>query len=63
MPLTDLTGADPWLSFARVNVLVSSLLSRVAAVSSLVSFGARLICLVDLGFPGLDRSDRRATPA
>jgi hypothetical protein len=28
------------LSFARVNVLVSSLLSRVAAVSSLGQFGA-----------------------
>jgi hypothetical protein len=38
---TGLTGADSWLSFARVNVLVSSLLSRVVAVSSLVHFGAQ----------------------
>jgi hypothetical protein len=41
VPLTGLTGVDPWLGFARVNVLVSFLLSRVAAVSSLVNFGAR----------------------
>jgi hypothetical protein len=41
MPLTGLTGIDPWLSFAQVNVLVCSLLSRVFAVSSLVCFGAR----------------------
>jgi hypothetical protein len=63
MRLTGLTGAGSLLSFARVNVLVCSLLSRVVAVSSLVQFGARWVCLVDLGFPGLDRSDRRATPA
>jgi hypothetical protein len=34
-----MTGVDSWLSFARVNVLVTSLLSRVAAVSTLVEFG------------------------
>jgi hypothetical protein len=45
---TGLTGAShrsdwcrPLLGFARVNVWVSSLLSRVAAVSSLGHFGAR----------------------
>jgi hypothetical protein len=38
-PHTSLTGADLLLSFARVNVLVSSLLSCVAVVSSLVRFG------------------------
>jgi hypothetical protein len=63
VPLTGLIGEDSWLSFARVNILMSSLLSHVAAVSSLFSFGARCVRLVDLGFPGLDRSDRRATPA
>jgi hypothetical protein len=36
-----LTGADPSWVFARVNVWVISLLSRVAAVSSLGQFGAR----------------------
>jgi hypothetical protein len=46
-----------------VNVLVSSLLSHVAVVSSLVRFGAREVRFVFLGLPGLDRSDRRATPA
>jgi hypothetical protein len=40
VPLTGLTSADPLLSFARVNILVWSLLSCVAAVSSMVSFGA-----------------------
>jgi hypothetical protein len=34
VPHTGLTGADSLLSFVRVNVLVSSLLSRVATVSS-----------------------------
>jgi hypothetical protein len=41
VPLTGLTGADPSWGFARVNVWVSSLLSRVATVSSLGQFGAR----------------------
>jgi hypothetical protein len=35
VPHTGLTGVDSLLSFGRVNVLVSSLLSRVAVVSSL----------------------------
>jgi hypothetical protein len=52
--LTSLTGADPSWVFARVNVWVSSLLSRVAVVSSLGQFGARKACLVDLGFSGLN---------
>jgi hypothetical protein len=63
VPLTGLTGADLSLGFARVNILVTSLLSYVATISSLVSFGAQKVCLEDLGFPGLDRSDRHATPA
>ena len=58
MPLTSLIGADSLLSFARVNVLVSSLLSRVAVVSSLVSFGAREVGFLELGFPGLDQLER-----
>jgi hypothetical protein len=41
VPLTGLTSADSWLSFARVNVLVCSLLSHVATISSLVCLGAR----------------------
>jgi hypothetical protein len=41
VPHTGLTSADSWLSFTRVNVLVSSLLSRIADVLSLVLFGAR----------------------
>jgi hypothetical protein len=68
--LTGLTGSShrsdrcrPLLGFAWVNVLVSSLLSCVAAISSLVQFGARKVTFVDLGFPGLDRSDQCATPA
>jgi hypothetical protein len=63
VPLTGLTGADLSLGFARVNILVTSLLSYVATISSLVGFGAQKVCLEDLGFPGLDRSDRHATPA
>jgi hypothetical protein len=55
--LTSLTNADHWLGFARMNVLVSSLVFRVVAVSSLVSFGAQKVCLEDLGFSGLDWSD------
>jgi hypothetical protein len=47
--------------FARVNVLVCSLLSRVAAVSSLGQFGGRLACLVPWGLSGCDRSDRSLT--
>jgi hypothetical protein len=37
---TSMTGADPSWVFARVNIWVSSLLSLVAAVSSLGQFGA-----------------------
>jgi hypothetical protein len=58
MPLTGLTDVDPWLGFAQVNILVSSLVSCVAAVSSLESFGARQVGFLELGFPGSDRSDR-----
>jgi hypothetical protein len=38
---TSLTGADPSWVFAQVNIWVSSLLSRVTAVSSSGQFGAR----------------------
>jgi hypothetical protein len=69
---TGLTGAShrsnqckPCWFFARVNVWVCSLLSCVAAVSSLGRFGARLACLVFWGFLAetgqtgvLHRSDR-----
>jgi hypothetical protein len=48
----------PLLGFARVNVLVSSLDSGFATVLSLECFGAREVDLLDLEFPGLDRSDR-----
>jgi hypothetical protein len=41
-----------------VNVLVCSLLSRGAAVSSLGQFGGRLACLVPWGLSGCDRYDR-----
>jgi hypothetical protein len=51
------------LGFAQLNVLVSSLLSCVAVVSSLVCFGAQKFMFVDLGLPGLHRSNWRATPA
>jgi hypothetical protein len=51
------------VGFARVNVWVSFVLFRVAVVSSLARFGARKVRFGFLGFPGLDRSDRRATPA
>jgi hypothetical protein len=43
--------------------LVSSLVSCVAVVSSLVQFGARRVRFMDLGLPGLDRSDRHSTSA
>jgi hypothetical protein len=56
--LTGLTGADPWLGFSWVNVLVSSLVSEFAAISSFECFGAREVGHLDLGFPSLDRSDR-----
>jgi hypothetical protein len=49
------------LFFARVNVWVCSLLSCVAAVSSLGQFGGRLACLVLWGLSGCDRSDRCAS--
>jgi hypothetical protein len=45
-----------------VNVLVCSLLSRGAAVSSLGLFGGRLACLVLWGLSGCDRSDRCVSP-
>jgi hypothetical protein len=54
---TGLTGAshrsdrcNPCWVFAQVNVWVCSLLSCVAAVSSLDQFGGRLACLVFWGF-------------
>jgi hypothetical protein len=56
--LTSLTGAEALWDLPRVNILVSSLLSRVAAVLSLVQFGAQEVSLADLGFPGSDRSDQ-----
>jgi hypothetical protein len=66
---TGLTGAldrsdrcNPRWDFARVNVLVSSLLSRGAAVSSLGQFGGRLAYLVPWGLSGSDRSDRCVSP-
>jgi hypothetical protein len=66
---TGLTGAldrsdrcEPWWVFARVNVLVCSLLSRVAVVSSSGPFGGRLSCLVPWGLSGCDRSDRCVSP-
>jgi hypothetical protein len=53
---TGLTGAldrsdrcNPWWVFARVNIWVCSLLSCVAAVSSLGQFGGRLAYLVIWG--------------
>jgi hypothetical protein len=50
VPYTGLTGADSLLSFARVNVLVCSLLPCVVVVSSLVHFGAREVRFVFWGF-------------
>jgi hypothetical protein len=50
-----------WVS-ARVNVWVCSLLSCVAAVSSLGQFGGWLACLVFWGLSGCDRSDRCVSP-
>jgi hypothetical protein len=62
---TGLTGAldrsdrcNPQWVFAQVNVWVCSLLSRVAAVSSLGQFGGRLTCLVPWGLSGCDRTNR-----
>jgi hypothetical protein len=67
---TGLTGAldrsdryNPWWVFARVNVWVSLLLSRVGVVWSLGQFGGRLASLVIWGLSGLDRSDRCVAPA
>jgi hypothetical protein len=67
---TGLTGAldrsdrcNPRWVFARMNVWVCSLLSCVAAVSSLGQFGGRLAFLVIWGLSGLDWSDRCVTPA
>jgi hypothetical protein len=48
--------------FARVNVLVCSLFSCGAAVSSLDQFGGRLACVVPWGLSGCDRSDRCVSP-
>jgi hypothetical protein len=66
---TGLTGAldrsdrsNPQWNFALVNILVCSLLSRVAAVSSLGQFGGRLAYLVPRGLSGCDRSDRCVSP-
>jgi hypothetical protein len=66
---TDLTGAldrsdrcNPRWDFVWVNVLVSSLLTRGAAVSSLGQFGGRLAYLVPWGLSGCDRSDRCVSP-
>jgi hypothetical protein len=66
---TGLTGApdrsdrcNPRWVFARVNVWVCSLLSCVAAVSSLGQFGGRLACLVLWGLSGYDRSNRCVSP-
>jgi Tfp pilus assembly protein PilV len=58
VPLTSLTSANPQLGFARVNVLVSFLVSCVVAVLSLVQFGAREVRFENLEFRGSDRSDR-----
>jgi hypothetical protein len=44
-------------------VLVYSLVSRLAVVSSLVLFGAREVGFLDLGFPGLDQCNWCAVPA
>jgi hypothetical protein len=67
--LTGLTGAAhrsdrfrDLVGFPRVNIWVSLLLSRVAAISSLVRFGAWKVRFVLLGLPGFDRSDRHGTP-
>jgi hypothetical protein len=66
---TGLTGApdrsdrcEPLWDFARVDILVCSLLSRGAAVSSLGQFGGRLACLVYWGLSGCHRSDRCVSP-
>jgi hypothetical protein len=66
---TGLTGApdrsdrcEPLWVFAQVNVLVCSLLSRGAAVSSLGPFGGRLAYLVSWGLSGCHRSDRCVSP-
>jgi hypothetical protein len=53
-----MTGAVPLLDFAWVIVLVCSLVSGFAAVSSLECVGAREVGLLDLGFLGFDRSDK-----
>jgi hypothetical protein len=48
--LTGLTGVEDYGYLSRVNILVSSLLSRVAAVSSLVRFGAQKVGFGFWGF-------------
>jgi hypothetical protein len=63
VPSTGLTGAALYWVLARVNVLVCSLVYRLTVVSGLMLFGAREVGFSDLGFPGLDWSDRCAIPA
>jgi hypothetical protein len=60
--VTGLTGAEALWVFPRVNVLVRSLLSRVAVASGFVRFGARKVNLGFVGLRGFGWSDRRATP-
>jgi hypothetical protein len=48
--LTDLTGVEALWVLPQVNVLVRFMLSRVAAVSSLVRFGAQKVGLGFWGF-------------
>jgi hypothetical protein len=61
--LIGLTGAEALWVLPRVNVWVSSMLSRVTTISVLAHFGAQKVRFEFLRLPGLDRSDRRATPA
>jgi hypothetical protein len=53
---------DPCWFLSRVNVSGCCLVSRLVAVSSLALFGARSFAFLDLGFPGMDRSDRCTIP-
>jgi hypothetical protein len=47
----SLTGAEALWIFPWENILVSSMLSRVAVVLGLVRFGARKVGLGFFGFP------------
>jgi hypothetical protein len=58
VPSTGLTGVDPCSVSAKVNVPMGFPVSRFAIVSCLVCFEAREVSFLDLGFPGLDWSDR-----